>query len=519
MPSDSGATTSFWMEEGLPDFTALESDASVDVCVIGAGIAGLSAAYQVARDGRSVLVIDDGRPGGGETGRTTAHLVTALDDRYYELEQHLGKEAARLAAQSHAAAISRIETICREEGIDCDFCRVDGYLFAPSEKAAKELDKELQAAHRAGLEDVRRVDRPPLPSFDLGPALHFPQQAQFHPVKYLKGLTAAIARRGGRICGHTHAVEISDGSPTRVTTRGGHTITAAATVVATNTPINDRVVIHTKQAAYRTFVIGMKIASGSVPHAQFWDTLDPYHYVRIAGEVDEGHQLLIVGGEDHKTGQADDADQRHARLVEWTRARFPVIGEPLYRWSGQVMEPIDGLAFIGRNPGDRHVYIVTGDSGNGMTHGTIAGMLIGDLIASCDNPWAKLYDPSRKALKSAGEFTKENANVAVQFKEWLTAGDVPGIEQIPLGAGAVVRSGMHKLAVYKDQQGQVSAFDATCPHLKCIVVWNSAERSFDCPCHGSRFDCQGKVINGPANVDLTPVDSSVLVEEAGSHHG
>jgi glycine/D-amino acid oxidase-like deaminating enzyme/nitrite reductase/ring-hydroxylating ferredoxin subunit len=512
MPSESGATTSFWMDAGLQDFQALDADASVDVCVIGAGIAGLSTAYHAARDGRSVLVIDDGRPGGGETGRTTAHLVTALDDRYYELEQIHGKAAARLAAESHGAAIDRIETVCGEEGIDCDFRRVDGYLFAPSAEEAKKLDKELEAVHGAGLIDVVRVESPPLQSFDLGPALCFPRQGEFHPIRYLKGLAAAVERRGGRIHSHTHAVEIHDGEPTRVVTDRGHTIRAAATVVATNTPVNDRLVIHTKQAAYRTFVVGMKIVRGSVPRAQFWDTLDPYHYVRIAGDLDEQHQLLIIGGEDHKTGQADDAEARHARLVEWARARFPVLGEALYRWSGQVMEPVDGLAFIGRNPGDRHIYIATGDSGNGMTHGTIAGMLLGDLIASRQNPWAELYDPSRKRLKSVGEFARENANVAAWYKEWLTPGDVPGVAQLPSGRGAVLRSGMHKIAIYKDPDGRVRAFEATCPHLGCIVEWNSTEQTFDCPCHGSRFDREGQVVNGPANVGLKPIDLPVAHE-------
>ena len=331
MPSDSGATTSFWMDDGLPTFPRLDADASVDVCIIGAGIAGLSTAYQLARAGWAVLVIDDGPPGGGETGRTTSHLVTALDDRYHELERHHGKEGARLAAQSHAAAIDCIEAICDEEHIACDFRRVHGYLFAPSESDAKDLDKELEAAHRAGLVAVQRVDRPPLSTFDLGPALQFPRQGQIHPVRYLKGLADALVRRGGRTHGETHAAEIHDGHPARVVTRDGHTITASAVVVATNTPINDRVAIHTKQAAYRTFVVGMKIRRGSVPRAQFWDTLDPYHYVRIAGDLDDDHQLLIVGGEDHKTGQANDADQRHARLAQWARERFPVIGEPLYR--------------------------------------------------------------------------------------------------------------------------------------------------------------------------------------------
>jgi Rieske Fe-S protein len=307
---------------------------------------------------------------------------------------------------------------------------------------------------------------------------------------------------------------VHDGHPTRVLTHEGHTIIAGATVVATNTPINDRVAIHTKQAAYRTFVVGMKVERNSVPRAQFWDTLDPYHYVRIAGDVDHQHQLLIIGGEDHKTGQEDDAEERYARLAQWARERFPVIGEPVYRWSGQVMEPVDGLAFIGRNPGDQHVYIATGDSGNGMTHGTIAGMLLSDLIASRANPWAKVYDPSRKTLKSANEFVKENLNVVAQYKEWLTSGDVAHIDQVPSGRGVVLRSGMHKVAVYRDEQGKVSAFDATCPHLGCVVEWNSVERSFDCPCHGSRFDCRGHVINGPANVDLKPVDVSAVAQKS-----
>ncbi|HYE70151.1 MAG TPA: FAD-dependent oxidoreductase, partial [Aquabacterium sp.] len=392
----------------------------------------------------------------------------------------------------------------------CDFRRVDGYLFLPPGADAGELDAELSSARRAGLEDVARVERPPLETFDLGPALRFPRQGEVHPVKYLKGLVAAIERRGGRVCGQTHAVGVHDGHPTRVTTDRGHTVTARAAVVATNTPINDRVVIHTKQAAYRTFVVGMRIARGSVPRAQFWDTLDPYHYVRIAGDLDDRDELLIVGGEDHKTGQENDADERHARLVQWTRERFPVLGEPLYRWSGQVMEPVDGLAFIGRNPGDRHVFIATGDSGNGMTHGTIAGMLLGDLTAERANPWEKLYDPSRKTLKAADEFTKENFNVLVQYGKWLTAGHAARLGELSSGDGVVFRSGLHKIAVYRDEHGQVHAFDATCPHLGCIVEWNGTERSFDCPCHGSRFDGRGQVINGPANVGLKPVDDSVL---------
>jgi glycine/D-amino acid oxidase-like deaminating enzyme/nitrite reductase/ring-hydroxylating ferredoxin subunit len=506
MPSDSGASTSFWMELPLPSHAPLASDAAADVCVVGAGIAGLSIAYHLVGAGKSVIVVDDGAIGSGETGRTTAHLSNAFDDRYHHVESRHGKEVSRLVAQSHTAAIDRIEAIAQEERIPCDFKRVDGYLFAPPEANQQELQDELEAAHRAGLSDVHRVDAPPGTTLPLGPALCFPMQGQIHPLAYLKGLAQAVASRGGRIHGATHVIDIHDGHPTRVKTERGQTISAASTVVATNTPVNNRFVIHTKQAAYRTFVIGMRVAKGSVPWALYWDTLDVYHYVRIAGALDDGHDLLIIGGEDHKTGQADDAAARFERLAAWAAQRFPTLGEAVYRWSGQVMEPIDGLAFIGRNPGDNHVYIVSGDSGNGMTHGTIAGMLISDLILGRDNPWRKAYDPSRKSLGAAGEFAKENANVAAQYADWVTPGDVKHIDKIAQGTGAVIRHHLKKVAVYRDPQGEVCAFDATCPHLGCIVEWNSTEKTWDCPCHGSRFDRAGHVVNGPAISGLTPTD-------------
>ena len=213
--------------------------------------------------------------------------------------------------------------------------------------------------------------------------------------------------------------------------------------------------------------------------------------------------LLIVGGEDHKTGQADDADTRFASLVAWAEDRFPVLGAPVYRWSGQCMQPVDGLAFIGRNPGDNHVFIVTGDSGNGMTHGTIAGMLLCDLVLGLENAWAEAYHPSRKSLHALGEFAKENVNAIAQYADWVTPGKATRVSEIEPDEGAVVRHGFHKLAVYRDRDGATCAFDATCPHLGCIVEWNSTEKTWDCPCHGSRFNAQGKVVNGPAINGLT----------------
>lgn len=511
MASNSGESVSSWMATArVPTQLPLAENTHANVCIVGAGIAGMTTAYLLAREGKSVVVLDDGRIGGGMTERTTAHLTNAIDDRYVELERLHGEKGARLAADSHTAAIDRIEAIVAGEGIDCEFERLDGYLFAPPGESKELLERELKAAHRAGLTDVEQVARAPLHNFDTGMCLRFPRQAQFHPLKYLTGLTRAIERDGGRIFTSTHVSTMEGGAKAHVQTSNGYTVTADALVIATNTPVNDIVTIHTKQAPYSTYVIGARIPPGSVTRALYWDTLDPYHYVRLQSLSGDGggYELLIVGGEDHKAGQADDGEQRHARLEAWARARFPMIESIEFRWSGQVMEPVDGVAFIGRNPGDpRNVYIATGDSGMGMTHGTIAGILITDLIMKRQCAWEPLYDPGRKTLGSLMEFTKENLNVVAQYAEdYLTGGDVDSPDEIAAGAGAVIRRGLGKVAVYRDEQGALHKRSAVCPHLGCIVSWDSVEKTWDCPCHGSRFDPYGRVINGPANSDLAAID-------------
>ena len=509
MPSDSGHTTSVWMGTAeVPEFPPLREDREADVCVVGAGISGLTTAYFLGREGKKVVVLDDGPVGGGETGRTTAHIVNALDDRYYEIENFHGEGGSRLAAESHSEAILRVEGIVREEQIDCGFRRLDGYLFLGGDSTEDELDRELAACHRAGLRDVEKLERAPLDFWNTGPCLRFPSQAQFHPLRYLAALARAVVRDGGEIYTGSHVNEIEDGEPAHVKTEDGHTVTARDLVIATNAPVNDWVKIHTKQAPYRTYVIAARVPRGIIPLGLYWDTPDPYHYIRLDATSGEGAEdLLIVGGEDHKTGQEDDADERFRCLEEWTRARFPMVEDIAYRWSGQVVEPIDYMGFIGKNPGDdRHTYIATGDSGNGMTHGTIAGILLTDLIAGRPNPWATLYDPARVTLKAAPEFLKENLNVAAQYRDYATPGDTDSADTIPPGSGAVIRRGAKKIAVYKDDDGTVHERSAVCTHLYCIVGWNSAEKTWDCPCHGSRFDPYGNVVNGPAVVGLKEVE-------------
>ena len=504
MKDDSQANTSIWMATATtPAQSRLRESIRTDICIVGAGIAGLTTAYLLGREGRSVVVLDDGLVGGGMTGRTTAHLTNAFDDRYVEMEKIHGAEGARLTAESHTAAIEKISEIVTSEKIDCDFEWLDGFLFAATPDHLELLDDELAASHRAGLVDVEKVARAPIESFDTGVSLRFPRQGQFHPLKYMNGLARAIMRDGGRIFGETHATKIEAGHSVLIETSHGPIVKGEVAVVATNTPVNDRVAIHTKQAPYVTYVIGVRVPKDSVTRALYWDTGDPYHYVRL--QTEDGYDVLIVGGEDHKTGQANDGHERFARLEQWTRERFPQTLEVQFRWSGQVMEPVDGLAFIGRNPlDDDNIYIATGDSGQGMTHGTIAGLLLADLIQGRKNSWEDLYSPSRIKLKSLPEYASENINVAGQYADYVTPGDISSEAELKPGEGAIIREGLSKVAIHRDENGQVHKRSAVCPHLGCIVAWNSTERTWDCPCHGSRFSAEGGVYQGPANTDLSP---------------
>ncbi|MVN76736.1 FAD-dependent oxidoreductase [Hymenobacter sp. HMF4947] len=513
-PEDtSGTTLSSWFgtAPALPDYPALAEDATADVVVIGGGIAGLTTAYLLSKEGRAVVLLEDGALASGESGRTTAHLSYALDDRFTTLENLFGLDGSRLAAESHRAAIARIEQLVQEEHIDCDFARLPGYLFLPASGTHQELMDELEAAHRAGLTDVEWLPRPGSVGFETGECLHFPGQGQFHILKYLAGLAEAIIRQGGRIYCHTRADEVKGGSAAEVRTTSGHTLAVRqAIVVATNSPFNDRVVMHTKQGSYRTYALAARVPKGSVAPALFWDTADPYHYIRLQAVEGADYDLLLVGGEDHKTGQEADPESHLRCLEDWVREKFAAKVQQIdYRWSGQVLEPNDSLGYAGRNPLDRdNVFIITGDSGHGMTHATLGALLITDLVQGRPNPWANLYDPGRITAKaeSAKEFALENLNVAFEYTDLLTGGDVASADEIAAGQGAVLRRGLTKVAAYRDPAGQLHECSAICPHLGCVVHWNPLETSWDCPCHGSRFTALGELLAGPANSDLPKVE-------------
>ncbi len=507
----SGDNLSLWFTSTIKPlaFEKLSSPVDTDILVIGGGIAGLTTAYCLAKEGRQVILVEDGFIGSGETGRTTAHLTCALDDRYFELEKTFDKPTAKLAAQSHSSAIEWIANTVQQNNIDCHFKRVDGYLFSHPSDSEETLQQEYEATQRAGLITELLTTIPFVETENFNSSLKFPNQAQFHIIEYMKGLAAIFIQAGGKIYTETKAEDISKEGATA----NGFKITANHIVVATNTPINDRVTMHTKQWPYRSYVIAAKIAKGKLPYSLWWDTGDhdskwiskPYHYVRLE-EFDENYDMLISGGEDHRTGQADDEDikeeDRYAQLEEWTRKHFPSIETIEFRWSGQVMEPIDSLAYIGKNPGDENIYIITGDSGNGMTHGTLGGMILKDIITGNENPWIEMYSPSRITLKTTGDYLHEVGNMVAQYVDWFTSEDLKQTDQLKSGEGAIIASGLKKIAVYRDEENKLHACSAVCPHLGGIVQWNADEKSFDCPMHGSRFTCEGKVINGPASSDL-----------------
>ncbi len=386
------ATKPIWLTGvQIPKYRPAHGKPHADVCVVGAGIAGLTTAYLLLREGRSVIVLDEAPLGSGQTGHTSAHLASAIDDRFIEIERQHGLKGSQLAYESHAAAIDTIEQISRLEKIACQFARVEAFLSSMPSDPPDLLDQELKAAKRAGFADVEKLSRGGL---HHGPRLRFGNQAKFQPLLYLIGLARAITRMGGRIHTGKRVKDVQGADPEKQTAgfaqiKGGVKVTADYMVVATNTPspINDWFGIYTKQASYQTYVVGAAVPRAAIPDALYWDTGNPYHYVRLQRLRGKKSDFLLIGGEDHKTGQFPEGAAPFMKLETWGRQNFPMMGEVCYRWSGEVQEPADCVAFIGRALTDKeNVFVATGDSGMGLTHGTIAGLLITDLIMGAKIP-------------------------------------------------------------------------------------------------------------------------------------
>jgi glycine/D-amino acid oxidase-like deaminating enzyme/nitrite reductase/ring-hydroxylating ferredoxin subunit len=502
------ATQPYWIDSvPLPRFPKLDRDDEVDVVVVGGGITGLTAAYLLTLDGRRVALLERGRCAQIDTGHTTAHLTMVTDERLSDLVKRFGRDHAQAAWEAGLAAIGQIDAIVGDLEIACDFEWVPGYMHAPFAPPADDdqsdaLREEAMLAAELGF-DATFVEQAPL---GRAPAIRFDGQARFHPRKYLAALARAIADRGGMIFEHSASDGFCD-DPRSVTSNGctlgcGDIVLATHTPLMGNTGLLSATLFQTKLSLYTSYAVSGRVEKGRIADALFWDTADPYHYLRL--EPHRDHDEVIFGGEDHKTGQTADTAACFERLERTLRSIAGKV-EIAHRWSGQVIETADGLPYIGETA--PHQFAGTGYSGNGMTFGTLAGMMAADRIMGRKNPWSALFDPSRKTLGGLWDYVTENADYPYYLARDRFAGsDGKSLRSVPRGSGKVLDLDGQAVAVYRDARGVVTKKSATCPHMGCHVEWNGAERTWDCPCHGSRFRTDGAVIAGPAESPLSDPD-------------
>lgn len=498
-------TTSHWTASTqLPTFPQLDHDITVDVAVVGAGLTGVTTAYLLKRAGLKVAVLERARCAQADTAHTTAHLTNVIDLRLHDLVHRFGREAARAVWDAGTAAMDKIFETLQAEGMDADFQWIPGYLYAADiEKDRGELKNEAAAAHKLG---VLGHYVPTVPFFDV-PGVKFANQALFHPLKFIGGLLAVIPGDGSAVFEESEVEEITDDPLTLKTAHG--TVHCNRLVLATHNPLQGTTnllkaaLLQTKLSLYTSYALGAKIPAGLVPNAAYWDTGHPYSYLRV--EHRGGHDFAIYGGEDHKTGQeAVDTTEIYRRLEERFRQHMPVM-EIEHQWSGQVIETIDGLPYIGETA-DRQ-FVATGFGGNGMTFGVLGAMMAVDWTLGRKNPWADLFDPHRKKLLGGTwRYVVENKDYPYYLmRDMLGHGEGSSVENLERGHGRIVELDGRKVAAYRNEKGKVILRSPVCTHLQCIVHWNDAERTWDCPCHGSRFKPTGEVISGPAEKPLRPL--------------
>ncbi|MGB3535273.1 MAG: FAD-dependent oxidoreductase [Microcoleaceae cyanobacterium] len=493
---------SFWIDSTLEStYPSLTEDVSVDVAIVGAGLVGIMAAHLLKKAGKTVAVIEAEKVGACASGHTTAKVTSLHRLKYAELIKNMGEEKARIYAESNQAAVEKIAEIVQTENIDCDFERKSTYTFAPTTQELDKVKDEAEAAIKLGL-PASFVPETDLP-FEVAGAVKFDNQAQFHPRKYLLALAAKINGDGSYIFENSRVKTVDGEEPCRVINENGATVTATDVIVATNIPILDQGLFFAKSYPKRSYLIGAWIDPAKDPKGMYIGADENYRSIRTTPH--EGKTLLLIGGEGHKVGEADDTVERFERLAEYARSKFGV-NEIAYRWSSQDMYSFDDLPYIGKlTPMSNHTYVATGFSLWGMTKTTLSAMILSDLILGQENPWAKLYEATRPTPFVSQQSIKQNLDVGMHWVGDRFKGITEAVEDLSLDQGKVVMVKGKQIAAYKDKTGQLHQVSAVCPHLGCIVDWNQAEKSWDCPCHGARFNCQGEVLNGPAVKDLKPM--------------
>jgi len=505
-------TLPYWSDSAsMPVAPKLDHDLDVEVLVIGGGIVGLTAAYLLTKAGRSVAVLERGRCAEVDTGHTSAHLTMVTDTRLTELVRTFGRSHAQAVWDAGLAAIAQIDVAVREHDIDCGFSWVEGYLHAPRGNAKGHDDAASAFAEEAALAidlgfDATFIREVP---FIGGPGVRFHNQARFHPRKYLAGLVKAIRANGGELFEHSAVKEFCE-KPLAVRVNG-QLARFDDVVIATHNPlvglaeVKSAALFQTKLALYTSYVVAAEAPRDAVPDALFWDTGMPYDYLRV--EPHRDHDLLIFGGEDHKTGQVSDTGARYERLEGKLKALVPQAAVS-HRWSAQVIDTPDGLPYIG--PTADHQYAATGFAGNGLTFGTVSAMIISDAILGRRNPWTDLFNPERAALRHGlWDYVKENADYPYyMIRDRFAGAGSRSLRTVRRGQGQIVLQNGRKVAAYRAPDGEVAVRDATCTHMGCVVAWNEAERTWDCPCHGSRFTITGEVVSGPAETPLSAPQES-----------
>lgn len=492
---------SIWQDASTaPSFHSLTSDLQTDVVVVGAGITGITTAYLLAKQGVKVVVLESDKLGSGCTAFSTGHLTSSLDADYSFVSSAIDKETARKVAFSMQNAINFIEQVCKDENIACDFARLSAYQYTEDESSVQDVNDEGKATIEAGL-NAFFTNTIPLP-FSVKRAFELKDQGEFNALKYIYGLAQCIVRDGGQIFEKTHVTDVDDSEPCVVTTKNGQKITAKHVVLATHTPIQFNIT-QAEMIPYRSYVVAAKVEKDKVAKGLYWDVLKHYHYIRTY-EMN-GENYLIIGGEDHKVGESGyDENESFRRLEFYAKAKFGIT-EFSHRWSSQHFEAADGLPYIGRSPFGKNKYIATGFTGDGLTFGVVSALLLSDLLTGKDNPLAKVYAPNRaNIVASAKDWVEENLTTMYHFvKDRLTT-DASEAAEVPRGEGRIVRVEGKQLAVYRDDNDVVHALSPVCTHMHCIVQWNDSDKSWDCPCHGARFEAStGEVLNGPAVRALT----------------
>lgn len=472
-----------------------------DCLIVGGGITGLTAALLLQKSGKKTLVADAGNIGFGTTGGTSAHINTFADTAYYEAESAFGEDGAKLFADAINAGRDIIRSNVDMYGIDCDYEEKVGYIYAEDSSQAKQLDDVYEGTVKVGV-PVQYIDKVPTP-VPYKKALQFDGQAQFHPLKYLMGLQKVYLEAGGIILENTRVENLVNDNGVHVAESASGTIKAKNVMYATHMPPNINLFNFTC-APYRSYVIAVKLNYDAYPDALIYDMQEPYHYVRT--HTIDGEQLLLVGGNDHKTAH-DDVEKAFADLEKYTRQYYNV-SSVKYKWSSQYYVPADGLPYVGQLPfAADGVYCATGFNGNGMMLGSVSARIMADLVLDRKNRYADLFSTTRiKPIDGFKEFVKENADVAYRFiKDRITIHEADPLKALEPGTGKVIEVDGHNVAAYRDETGVIHALSPVCTHAGCIVNWNTEEKSWDCPCHGARYDIEGNVLTGPATKNLEKI--------------